>query len=251
MELADRTWPLDALTLAIDSSVDRGGATFEVAGLGARFVAGLIDCCILLPYAVGCFFLLIEHRPEYAGGWRLALCASAFGAANLGYCMFFELATRGQTIGKSASGLRVISSDGRVAAASQLISRNLLRLADWAPAAYAAGLISSLCSASAQRVGDRLAGTIVVHDNNLRQTLASIGVPASVYSTSDDGYLLEAFLSRAGEIPPVIAEPMAQRIAQYFHGKYLPAEDHLIACFERSDFLGYLRSLYEAEKSEN
>lgn len=65
------------------------------------------------------------------------------------------------TIGKSAAKLTVLESNGDVCSFGASFKRNLLRFVDWLPLLYIVGAIAVLSSADRQRIGDRVAGTIV------------------------------------------------------------------------------------------
>ncbi len=69
----------------------------------------------------------------------------------------------GRTLGKRALGLRVVARDGAPLGWLQAIVRNLLRTVDMLPFGYAAGLVSCLCDAHGRRLGDLVAGSLVVH----------------------------------------------------------------------------------------
>jgi uncharacterized RDD family membrane protein YckC len=88
------------------------------------------------------------------------------------YGGLFETFWNGQTPGKRAMQLRVISRDGRPVNGLQAVLRNILRVVDALPAyviaaefvvpTYLVGLISVACSSRYQRLGDLVCGTIVV-----------------------------------------------------------------------------------------
>ncbi len=69
----------------------------------------------------------------------------------------------GQTLGKRVLGLRVVANDGAPLGWMPAIVRNLLRTVDILPFGYAVGLISSLCDPYGRRLGDLVAGSLVVH----------------------------------------------------------------------------------------
>jgi uncharacterized RDD family membrane protein YckC len=82
----------------------------------------------------------------------------------LGYYLLLEARTRGRSVGKKLLRLRVVSADGFPASTRQIAVRTLLRVIDWLPLFYLLGFISALTSGGARRLGDRLAGTIVIDD---------------------------------------------------------------------------------------
>ncbi|MFA5683067.1 MAG: RDD family protein [Lysobacteraceae bacterium] len=69
----------------------------------------------------------------------------------------------GATPGKRALGIRVIAEDGAPAGFAAALARNLLRFADFLPFGYVGGLLTMLCNPRFQRLGDLVAGTLVVH----------------------------------------------------------------------------------------
>ncbi len=75
----------------------------------------------------------------------------------------FEVLWEGQTPGKKAVGLRVVTEDGRPLGLGASAIRNLLRVADLLPGGYALGLVSMTLDTSFRRIGDLAAGTLVVH----------------------------------------------------------------------------------------
>ena len=66
-----------------------------------------------------------------------------------------------KTIGKSILKLTVVQLNGEVCSLETAIKRNLLRYVDWLPILYFIGTIAVVTSKYGQRIGDRLAGTIV------------------------------------------------------------------------------------------
>lgn len=80
-----------------------------------------------------------------------------------GYPIVLEAFWNGQTIGKKALGLRVVAADGAPVGWLAAVIRNLLRTVDMLPFGYAAGLVAGLADPHGRRLGDMVAGTLVVH----------------------------------------------------------------------------------------
>ena len=89
------------------------------------------------------------------------------------YPIVLEAMWNGQTPGKRALSLRVVSADGAPVGWLAAITRNLLRTVDMLPFAYATGLVASLADPYGRRLGDMVAGTLVVHDADEREYLSS------------------------------------------------------------------------------
>lgn len=80
-----------------------------------------------------------------------------------GYPVVFEVFMQGATPGKRLMGLQVVHADGSPVGWTAAVLRNLLRVADFLPFAFLAGLVSMLLSEDFRRIGDHVAGTVVVH----------------------------------------------------------------------------------------
>jgi len=79
------------------------------------------------------------------------------------YPIVFELRRGGATPGKRALGLRVVMDTGLPVTPAASFTRNLLRVADFLPLAYAFGIVAMLLNRECKRLGDLAAGTLVVH----------------------------------------------------------------------------------------
>ena len=88
--------------------------------------------------------------------------------------VLFEVLADGQTVGKRAVGIRVVHEDGTRIGWSASLLRNLLLAADWIPGTGALGLASMLASARFRRLGDRAAGTLVIHASPPRRSRARV-----------------------------------------------------------------------------
>lgn len=246
--MPDTTWEVDPLTHGVDVAMGPHVVTHQLAGIGARVFAGLIDLVIKVPVSAGIAGLLIWASPELAHGWGLGLVLLVLTVFNIGFSVVSEVLFAGQTPGKNACLLRVVAESGEPATFEQLFLRNILRVFDFLPLFYVAAFVSMLVGPKCQRIGDRVACTVVMYEVRLSELLEDAQVPQSIYSTSDDGYLLEAFMVRSGELSDDVRIPLSRQLAQYFHRKYPPVERSLLDTFERGDYLEYLQELYLAEK---
>jgi uncharacterized RDD family membrane protein YckC len=84
------------------------------------------------------------------------------------YPIAFELLPGAATPGKRALGLQVMMDTGLPVTPSASVTRNLLRVADFMPVAYAFGLLAMLLRHDFKRLGDVVAGTLVVHAGQVR-----------------------------------------------------------------------------------
>lgn len=67
-----------------------------------------------------------------------------------------------RTPGKKRMGLLVVEADGSRLGLRTAAVRNIVRYVDWLPAGYAVGWLLARRSSTGKRLGDRLAGTLVV-----------------------------------------------------------------------------------------
>ncbi len=146
-----------------------------LAGLGSRLLAHLIDLAIqvaaylsltwifVLVFAVSALNDRFNKMGDTEIKWIIAglilLSFVFFG----GYYVFFEAFWHGRTPGKSVMKLRVLKDSGRPITFFESFTRNLLRLVDALPNFYVIGIVSILASRRNQRLGDMVAGTLVVH----------------------------------------------------------------------------------------
>lgn len=147
---------------------------FELAGLASRGAAWAIDAAIMSAIlgALGIASAILGLAvPGLAG----AILLAAIFLVQWGYFATFEWAWRGQTPGKRALGLRVILDSGVRMGLHHALSRNLLRILDGQPFAYLVGAAAFLLGRRRQRLGDLLAGTVVVRER--RRPVPSAVVP--------------------------------------------------------------------------
>src|SRR5512143_2174707 len=143
---------------------------YVLANVGNRFLAAAIDHLIqgaaLLVIIIAAGTLSDWRFFASMGVWTAALTVLAVFAIYWGYFVAFESLWNGQTPGKRIMRLRVVREDGRPVRFFEVFVRNLLRLVvDFMPApTYALGVISIIFSARSKRIGDFVAGTVVVKE---------------------------------------------------------------------------------------
>jgi uncharacterized RDD family membrane protein YckC len=143
-------------TLRVHETPEGVDLELRVAGPVVRAAALAIDSLIR-------FVLYLALIPLLAlSGLGLGLLLLGLFLLEWFYPVFFEL-RGGATPGKRAMGLRVVHDDGTPVGAVASVIRNLLRVADFLPLFYAAGLVSCLADRDFRRLGDLAAGTLVVH----------------------------------------------------------------------------------------
>lgn len=152
----------DQTFLEIPENVRLG---FRLAGPGTRLGAYLLDLGIrsaaLYAIVVAVSILLV---PFAATGLPTGVYLVVAFLLEWGYGCFFETWWNGQTPGKRTFGLRVIKTEGYAIGFHEAMIRNLLRAADFVPLFYAAGFLAAISSPRLQRIGDLVAGTMVVRE---------------------------------------------------------------------------------------
>jgi uncharacterized RDD family membrane protein YckC len=210
----------------------------RVAGPARRLLAYVLDLAIC--YAAFAVLALgvmtaaagaagAAHAAEDAVGAGIGLLLVVLFAIQWAYFALLE-AYRGVTPGKAAFGLRVLTVTGRPIGVREAVLRNVLRAADALPLTYTAGLVSlaGLTSMAAtrrfQRLGDLVAGTLVVVPSR-----AGKGAPLALSPPADPRELaglrgavrldaeereaIELFLRRRRELAPARQRELAAMIA--------------------------------------
>jgi uncharacterized RDD family membrane protein YckC len=200
---------------------------FVLAGVGSRFMAAFLDSIILavllLLVTIGEGVLMSGPLFGKTGDiWIQAAATLLFFLIFWGYYIIFEIAWKGQTPGKRWAGIRVIKDTGRPINPFEAIARNLVRLVDYFPGFYGVGVLTMLLNSRNQRLGDLVAGTLVVHESSDRESslffntaqAPALAMPQAANLTLQEAELIETFLSRRLDIPPEVRRVNSQRIAE-------------------------------------
>jgi uncharacterized RDD family membrane protein YckC len=135
---------------------------YRVAGLGARFLAWMVDQLVLVVFIVaGAFFFIPLDMGAEGLGTALTLLWSF--CVQWGYFMLLEWLWNGQTPGKRLLGIRVIQLTGTGIGFYQSAVRNLIRVVDSLAFGNAVGFVVALTNRENRRLGDLAAGTLVVY----------------------------------------------------------------------------------------
>ena len=256
-------------TLIIETP-ERVPLHFALASIGNRFIACAIDHTIQITALtmLVIFFVSIAdfsdfgNRVTNAPKWVIALLVIIQFLIFDGYFAVFEWVWRGQTPGKRWLKLRVIREDGRPISFFEAMIRNLLRVVDIIfPPFYSIGLISVFATDRDQRVGDLVAGTVVVREREaeapafaevfaspvsdaaLRRTFAPVLFTADLSSlTEQEITVVENFLRRRWDLRDYPRQWMAWRVAMPILFKLRPQYD--LATFTYEGFLEELLHRY-------
>jgi uncharacterized RDD family membrane protein YckC len=205
---------------------------FRLAGPGTRLSAYLLDLGIRIAALFGIMSVLsVVLVPFSATGLPAGVYFVVAFLLEWGYGAFFETHWNGQTPGKRAFRLRVIKTEGCAIGFYEALIRNLLRAADFAPLFYAAGFLTAVSNRRLQRIGDLVAGTMVVRERRpaLEGRLEGLSeyepYPAEAfrhrYRPSEKTLeVIEGLFRRRFELAParldeialVLAEPLGKRL---------------------------------------
>ncbi len=214
----------------------------DLAGIGSRFAAGAIDFTLLaFAFAVlGGVYVIVERvtlpKGEEAQQAFAMACIGGFSIVLAGYYIGFEWMWAGQTPGKRALKLRVMSDSGGPASTGAIFVRNILRVVDILPlvACYAVGGLVMFVNRRAKRIGDYAAGTIVVRERT--EPLGVAGppsggeIPGESFAATDVARA-RSFVARAPQFIPASRTALARQIADEI------AKRHGLDCDDPERFL--------------
>lgn len=262
-------------TLIIETP-ERVPLHFALASIGNRFLACALDHAIqvvaiavlILCLLWGGYLVTAKSADDLFNDtpkWILAGMIIVFFLIWSGYFAIFETVWHGQTPGKRLLKLRVIREDGRPVTFWEASARNLIRLFDMMPFPfYSVGLISVFASSRDQRIGDFVAGTVVVREREaeapsfaqvfnsptsdvaLRRASAPVEFAGDVNRLTESQIeVVETFLRRRWDLKDQIRQWMAWRVATPILDALRPTFDHDTFTYE--GFLEELLHRYRAQ----
>jgi uncharacterized RDD family membrane protein YckC len=222
---------LDKLTIDTPEQI---AIEFPLAGIGSRFLAIVFDVLVqFIGYVVLALIAALVFGGELkriwpsAWSWSAAIFILVVFCLYWGYYAFFETIWQGQTPGKRHAGIRVIKDTGRSITAFEAIARNLLRVVDQFPGIYGVGCVTMFLNKKSKRLGDFVAGTVVVHEKkaeaaepffNLQQGAQLPVYPVTKLSNTEL-VVIETFLARRLDLAPEVRASTAKRIAGHIAQK--------------------------------
>ncbi|HET9394030.1 MAG TPA: RDD family protein [Candidatus Rubrimentiphilum sp.] len=204
--------------------------SYELAGLGSRFLAMSIDLIIQILLAIGIFWGLfyaalntpiVRHASvvaKTAESVTLAIVSFIVFLIFFGYFIIFEAYWNGQTPGKKLLALRVVRDGGYPVDFASAAVRNLIRVGELIFGFYLTSAVAALLSPENKRLGDMAAGTIVVRDARsaaLAQITGESHAQAPHFAMLDDdeSALIDRFVARRDGMAPGNRAAMAAQIA--------------------------------------
>jgi uncharacterized RDD family membrane protein YckC len=227
-----------AARVALDSTVEAETPEhvrfrYRVAGPVRRALAYVVDLLVrggILLVAWLAFSLLGGSMQGFTQGAILIVLFMLEWA----YFLVTEMLDGGRSPGKRVLRLRVVKEGGFPLTFNDSALRNLLRGADFLPVGYLLGLVTMGGDDRFRRLGDRVAGTLVVIDETVRVAAPLVlerpptveeleGLPHRFPLSAWERETLEMFLRRADltearrdELAGIVALPLAQRVGRAF-----------------------------------
>ena len=158
--------PLSDSDLVV-ATPERVSFDFQIAGLGTRAFAQIIDLLIVGLVEVAVLFFGFAAGTVTSSSTLAGLVIIVFSFINVfGYFWVSEALWSGQTVGKKAFRLRAVGDRGEPLTFMQAGIRNIVRIVDFLPYGYGIGMIVLFANGKGKRLGDLAAGTIVVKDSD-------------------------------------------------------------------------------------
>ena len=144
---------------------ERVSFDYQVAGLGTRAIAQVLDLLIVSAILVAVYLVAVAVSLASVVPGQLIGILGSF-VVIFGYFWVSEALWSGQTVGKKAFRLRAVGDRGEPLTFAQAGIRNVVRIVDFLPYGYGVGLITLFVNGKGKRLGDLAAGTIVVKDSD-------------------------------------------------------------------------------------
>ena len=263
-ELVDRC---DARRIVAVTTVDGYGSgsiitpeavvlDFELAGLGSRSIAYAIDIALQFIVLIG-FLFFVGLIGSGSGVLGLVILLVGLIVIVLGYSVSMETFNRGRTVGRMVVKTRVVTVEGAPVRFRQAFIRSLLGIVDLLLTAGTVAVVSSLITKRGQRLGDLVAGTMVIRDpaNKLPSGALHFYAPhylvgwaqtVDTQGLGNDGYqLVRDFLTRHdldesahARLADDVALLVSERLPHAARPLTVPSMDYLTAIATATQGLG-------------
>ncbi|NPV91978.1 MAG: RDD family protein [Firmicutes bacterium] len=216
------------------------GLQITTAGLGSRSGAHIIDSLVLA--AANVLLILAVQAVLVVGGSTITEAHEYLVAGiiiflffgNFGYFLLMEFYRDGQTIGKRVLGVRVVQDNGQPLTFLSAAIRTFFRIVDFLPFLYFLGILACFLHPRNKRIGDMVAGTILVVDPTRERLAARRGVDKEIEKlrpdlprldlreemrqsvTREEWRMLAAFIERLPTLSPEKSREYGRQMADYF-----------------------------------
>ncbi len=136
----------------------------NVAGIGERLLAFLIDLLVIIAYWVVAIFLIASFDIDTRDDWEIISFMMILGLPVFLYHLLFETFWNGRSLGKSAMQLRVVKLDGSKPGFGSFFVRWIMRIVDISLMSGSIAVVTILLNEKGQRLGDMAAGTTIISE---------------------------------------------------------------------------------------
>ena len=151
----------------IVATPERVSFEYQIAGLGTRAIAQIIDLLLVAVVEVAVLFFGFGAGTLTSSATAAVLLMIVLSFINVfGYFWVSEALWSGQTLGKKAFRLRAVGDRGEPLTFMQAGIRNIVRIIDFLPYGYGVGMVVLFANGKGKRLGDLAAGTLVVKDSD-------------------------------------------------------------------------------------
>ncbi len=196
----------------------------RLARLASRALALAMDMVAQVVALVLVVLILGNTLEDVDPALRAAITLTSSVLVVVGYPVAWETLTRGHTPGKSALGLRVVRDDGGPIRFRHALLRGLTGVVELWASSGSIALFASLISSRGQRLGDMLAGTVVVRERmpvsdavlpSMPPELAGWAGTLDLSRLSDDLALaVRQYLGRVADLSGDARARMGRRLAE-------------------------------------
>ncbi|MGH3519316.1 MAG: RDD family protein [Haloechinothrix sp.] len=196
----------------------------QLAKLASRSVAAAIDVALQV-LALGALYAVLLLGPGLDNALAAAVGLVVSVAVLVGYPVLAETLSRGRTLGKLAMGLRVVRDDGGPISFRHALVRGLawFFVDFWALGVFGfVAMVVSLSSVKGKRVGDLLAGTVVIRERVPGSRTDLISMPPQLSGWAADldlaglpdglALTMRQFLGRFDQLDPGAREDLGRRL---------------------------------------
>ena len=136
----------------------------NVAGIGDRILAYLVDGVIVIAYWIASLFALGAFGVSNEDSTSLMVFYMVLGIPTFLYHLLFETLWGGRSPGKAAFNLRVVKIDGSKPGLGSFFVRWIMRIIDISLTSGGVAVLTILLNGKGQRLGDLGAGTTVINE---------------------------------------------------------------------------------------
>jgi len=158
--------PLPDDSELVVATPERVSFDYQVAGIGTRAIAQILDLLIVIGVLVALSFFAFAFAFIAAGTIASLILIIGSFVVIFGYFWASEAFWSGQTVGKRVFRLRAVGDRGEPLTFAQAAIRNIVRIVDFLPYGYGVGIVVLFANGKGKRLGDLAAGTVVVKDSD-------------------------------------------------------------------------------------